>query len=180
MSKSTPTRFATCAFGALLGAALAGCGSDGSPAEDFVGAWHYRDVKSTVQCLNADPLDQPPQPNKTFAHGATSPLVDLSPSPLGLDASVVCNFAFDVGGSVATVEAAQTCAINSVDTLTIDNDDATSKPAWTFSLTSSTTAEEVVKGTIHITLPPASTGGMSTSQTCSWSLIGHLDRVSKD
>jgi len=105
---------------AALGLAVAGCGSDATSADDFVGAWHYLDEKSTVQCLNADPHEEPPAPNKIFGRGVSSALVDLSPSPLGLDSGVVCDFGFDVAGLVATTEDKQTCAIDPVDTLTID------------------------------------------------------------
>jgi hypothetical protein len=165
---------------AIAAVGLAGCGSDATSADDFVGAWHYLDEKSTVQCLNADPHEEPPAPNKIFGRGVSSALVDLSPSPLGLDSGVVCDFGFDVAGLVATTEDKQTCAIDPVDTLTIDDDATTGKPLWTFTLNSATTAEELVTGTIHITLPSSTVGGNPVQQTCAWTLVGHLARLTKD
>lgn len=155
---------------AVVGAGLAGCGADASPADDFVGTWlyDYAQTKSTVQCLNSDPLDQPPAPNKTFGRGVSAPLVDLSVSPL--DSAVFCDFEFDVAGPVATIKAGQTCTLTGGDTLTIDE--------WTFTqVNSPTTAEELVDGTIHLTLPTP-TGPQE--ETCAWSLVAHLTRIAKE
>jgi hypothetical protein len=155
----------------------AGCGNDGgaattpNAADDFVGTWLYStDTQSVLQCENGNDTNQPPQPNKTFAHGASAALVDLSESPIL--PGVFCDFAFDVSGPVATAQPNQACALTSLDNLTIDQPDGQA-PSWTFSLTSATTAEEVIKATAHF-----SVSGQPNS--CSWTLAAHLTRISKD
>jgi hypothetical protein len=163
--------------GALaLGAA--GCGDSGpdapatqaTPADDFVGTWRYLDVQSVLQCAGADPTNQPPDPNKTFAHGIGAAVVDLSPSPLLQ--GVFCDYGFDVSGAVATAQPGQTCALTSLDSLTID-EPQDQAPLWTFTLNSATTAEELATTTAHFFVAGAPT-------TCSWTLVGHLTRISKD
>jgi hypothetical protein len=165
------------ALAIVLAAALAGCGSSASgtptvasPADDFVGTWLYGDVSSLVTCPNSTPLSQLPEPNKTFAHGATADLVDLSPSPLVQGS--FCDFAFDVAGAVATARPMQTCALSPLDSLTIDQP-AGMAPAWTFTLNSPTTAEELITTTVHFSINGAPT-------PCSWILQGHLTRLTKD
>ena len=153
-----------------LTAAVAGCGADASGADDFVGTWRYLDVSSMLQCTGADPQAQPPEPNKTFARGVSSALVDLSPSPLL--SGVFCDFGFDVSGPKATAQPGQTCALTALDSLTINQPDMQA-PKWTFTLNSPTTAEELIDATAHFSISGA-------ASTCSWSLTGHLQRVSKD
>jgi hypothetical protein len=164
-------------LGALAGVG-AGCGNGSSDptttadaADDFVGTWRYDQWSSVLQCPGSSATDQPPQPNKTFARGITSALVDLSPSPL-LD-GVFCDFGFDVAFPIATAQSNQTCAVTGVDTFTIDQKAGNGPPLWTFTLNSATTAEEIVQGTLHIQ-------GTGTTETCSWNLAAHLTRVSKD
>ncbi len=160
-----------------LAALGAGCGNDGgaattaTAADDFVGTWLYStDTQSVLQCDNGNTRDQPPNPNKRLAHGVSAALVDLSESPLF--PGDFCDFAFDVSGPVATAQPNQTCALTSLDSLTIDQPDG-QPPSWTFSLTSATTAEEVIKATAHFF-----TNNQSSS--CSWTLAAHLTRISKD
>jgi hypothetical protein len=163
---------------ATLGTSFAGCGSDTSPAEGFVGTWHYDLAQSTVTC-GEDTLDQPPAPNKTFALGVATALVDLSPSPL--DSAINCDLGFDVAGPVATVKAGQVCTLTGGDTVTVDHtNDNTASPLWTFTLNSPTAAEELAMATIHFTLPGANVGDPPTETTCSYSLTAHLTRLSKD
>lgn len=162
-----------------LGALAAGCGdsnggngSSTGPADAFVGTWYYNQVQSVLQCPGADPANQLPEPNKTFAHGASAALVDLSPSPLL--PGVFCDFGFDVDstGAVATARGGQTCALTTLDSLSIDTTtDGTS--LWTFTLNSSTTAEEVVQATAHFQIA-------GQVESCYWKLAAHLTRVSKD
>jgi hypothetical protein len=163
---------------AALGASLAGCGSDTSPADGFVGTWHYDEAQSTVTC-GQDTLPQPPTPNKTFGAGIATALVDLSPS--ALDPTVNCDFGFDVAGPVATVKAGQVCALTGGDTVTVDhtNDNAAS-PLWTFTLNSPTSAEELATATIHFKFAGATADAPPTETTCAYSLIAHLTRLSKD
>jgi hypothetical protein len=163
---------------ALVLVSAAGCDDDStgsgasaltSPADDFVGTWLYGDFQSFLQCPGAEPASQPPQPNKTFARGTTSALVDLSPSPLL--PGVFCDITFDVAGPVATAQPNQTCALTALDNLTIDQPMGTS--LWTFTLNSATTAEEIVQATAHFQI----NGQLSS---CSWNMAAHLTRISKD
>ena len=161
---------------AALAASAAACGdSNGTgtttdPADDFAGTWRYAQVQSVLQCPNADPTNQLPNPNKTFAHGASAPLVDLSPSPLL--PGVFCDFGFDISNGIATAQPKQTCPLTSLDNLTID-DGADGAPLWTFTLNSASTASEVVQATVHFDINNALT-------TCTWNMVAHLTRVSKD
>jgi len=157
---------------ATVVAGLAGCGDDPIATDDYVGTWHYEEVRSSIQCPGGDPFDQPPPPNKTFARGVDASLVDLSLS--ALDDLVFCNFGYDVAGPVATVKRGQTCVLTGGDTFTVDKATDDGPPLWTFSLNSATTAEERGAATVLLSvLAP-----MDTS--CSWSFVGHLKRISKD
>jgi hypothetical protein len=165
----------------MLAAGLAGCG-EGSPATDqFVGTWLYSDTtQSVVQCFDTAPLSEPPAPNKTFARGVgASDIVDLSVSPLERPRGIICNFAFDVSGPTARARTNQTCNLNAIDVLTID-EDGDGKPLWTFSLTSATTAQELVTSTIHIFHQAENPGDPPIEETCSWSLTADLTRIAKD
>jgi hypothetical protein len=161
--------------GAGCGGGVSGSGGTGDGAGDpapFVGTWLYTDVQSVLQCPNADPTNQLPEPNKTFAHGVSAALVDLSPSPLL--PGVFCDFGFDVTqGAVATAQPNQICALTSLDSLTIDQAAGNGPPLWTFTLNSATTAEEIVQATAHFQVAGA-------PETCSWNLAAHLTRISKD
>jgi hypothetical protein len=164
-------------FGFAALAALPGCDDGGTkadsgttPADDIAGTWRYLDVSSVVQCPDSTPLSVPPDPNKVLVRGIDSALVDLSPSPLL--AGVWCDIAFDVTGPVATAQPNQVCTLTALDSFTIDQPEG-GAPLWTFTLNSATTAEELVTATIHYVL-----AGQPT--TCSWSLVGHLKRISKD
>src|SRR5450432_3573487 len=172
---SSGVRFTAFAL-AGLGAVLAGC-NDANPADAFAGDWRYDDVMSTVACPNVEALSQPPAPNKTFGRGASSALVDLSPSPLGLGNGVFCDFAFDVSGPYATIQPDQTCFVDTVDTLTIDRPDMSQPPLWSFTLNSATAAEEIAKGTVHISATGSASG---MAESCLWTLTGHLTRLTKD
>jgi hypothetical protein len=157
---------------ATVATGLAGCGDDPIATDDFVGTWHYEEVKSSIQCPDGDPFDQPPLANKTFARGVDASLVDLSLS--ALDDLVFCNFGYDVAGPVATIKRGQTCVLTGGDTFTIDDPTTGGPPLWTFTLNSATTAEELGSATIHLSVvTPLDTA-------CSWSFVGHLKRVSKD
>jgi hypothetical protein len=176
-ARSTVNRGFAGALGATLAAVAtlaAGCGDSGTsggPADEFVGTWYYNDVQSVLQCPNADPTNQLPEPNKTFAHGASAPLVDLSPSPLL--PGIFCDFTFDVQNAVATAQPNQSCALTSLDNLTIDQAPNNGPPLWTFTLNSATTAEEIVQATAHFLVA-------GQQETCAWNLAAHLTRVSKD
>lgn len=179
----SPTGFPSLAglgcVAALMVAGLAGCGEDTTAADQYVGTWRYDDAQSTVQCVGTDPIAQPPAANKVFGRGLGAEIVDLTISPLERDRGVTCDFVFDVSGPVATIRAGQVCALNSIDTLTIDQD-GDGKPQWTFSLTGPTKAEEIAASTIHIIQPPKTVGDPPTEELCSWSLVAHLTRISKD
>jgi hypothetical protein len=160
---------------AALAAAGAGCGSSDKsgttdPTDDFVGSWRYAQVQSVLQCANADPTNQLPEPNKTFARGISAALVDLSPSPLL--PGVFCDFGFDISNGIATAQPNQTCALTMLDSLTIDVG-ADGSPLWTFTLTSPSTASEVVQATAHFQIS-------GQPSTCSWNLVANLTRISKD
>jgi hypothetical protein len=178
------TRRGLSTIAALCGAAAlaAGCGEDsGGPADQYAGVWRYDDAQSVVQCLDADPLSQPPLANKTWARGIGAEIVDLSVIPLEKSRGVTCDFAFDVTGPKARIRPDQTCQLNSIDVLTIDPDPAAEgKPAWTFTLNAATKAEEIVTSTIHIFQPSTTPGAPPVETTCAWSMIAHLTRISKD
>jgi hypothetical protein len=160
---------------AALAAIGAGCGSSGGgtstdPADDFAGTWRYDKVQSVLQCQNADPTNQPPEPNKTLARGVSATLVDLSPSPLL--PGVFCDFGFDVSNGIATAQPNQTCPLTMLDSLTIDVGTDNS-PLWTITLNSPTTASEIVQATAHFQIA-------GQPSTCSWNLVANLIRISKD
>jgi hypothetical protein len=178
-ARSTVTRRSAAPLAAVAlacGALAVGCGDSKSgttdPSDAFVGTWLYGDTQSVLQCPGADPTNQFPEPNKTFAHGISAPLVDLSPSPLL--SGVFCDFAFDVdaSGVVATAQPGQTCALTSLDNISVDQS-ASGASLWTFSLNSATTAEEVVQATAHFQIA-------GKIESCTWNLLAHLTRVSKD
>jgi hypothetical protein len=176
-ARSTVNRGFAGALGAALAAVAtlaAGCGDtspSGSPADDFVGTWFYNEVlESVVQCPNADPLIEPPDPNKIFAHGTFAPLVDLSPSPIL--PGVFCDLGFSVSNGIATAVPDQTCALTALDNFTIDVG-ADGAPLWTVTLNGPTSATEVAQATVHF-------NQSGKASTCSWNLAAHLTRVSKD
>jgi len=179
-ARSTVTRGSAAAPAALalaFAALAAGCGdsktgASSDPADAFVGTWLYSDATSVLQCPGADPTNQLPEPNKTFAHGISAALVDLSPSPLL--SGVFCDFAFDVDGTgvVATARPGQTCALTPLDNVSVDSA-ADNTSLWTFTLNSATTAEEVVQATAHFQIA-------GKIESCSWMMAAHLTRVSKD
>jgi hypothetical protein len=144
---------------ALSALTLAGCGdSDEDPVEAFVGTWVYADAVGTAACPGHEPLDETPVGNKLFARGIAHPLVDLT--PLTLDRTIVCDFGFDVAGTVATGIVGQGCALRGGDLFTLTS--------WTFGLLSPTTAEEVAAADI------------SSDPNCTYTMMAHLTRVSKD
>jgi hypothetical protein len=179
-ARSTVTRggarWSAGALGAVVAAlatVAAGCGDSGTsadPADDFVGTWLYNDFQSSEQCPG-NMLNTPPNPNKTFAHGVSAALVDLSESPLL--PGVFCDFTFDVNGPIATAHPGQTCALTPLDSVSIDQPDPNAPPLWTFTLNSASTASEVVQATVHFDINNALT-------TCTWNMVAHLTRVSKD
>jgi hypothetical protein len=160
-----------------VGGLGAGCDSQGAtadPAASFVGTWRYDMVTSVVQCPSSVPTNVPPNPNKTLARGATTALVDLSQSPL-LE-GVFCDFGFDVNAeaTIATAHPGQTCVFpGGLDNITIDEPTDGSTRLWTFTLTSATTADELIQATTHDVIAGA-------VQSCVWTLQGKLTRVSKD
>ena len=161
---------------AALAASAAACGdSNGTgtttdPADDVAGTWRYAQVQSVLQCPNADPTNQLPEPNKTLARGVSAALVDLSPSPLL--PGVFCDFGFDISNGIATAQPKQTCPLTSLDNLTIDVG-ADGAPLWTITLNSPSTASEVVQATAHFQVA-------GQPESCSWNLTAALTRVSKD
>ncbi len=156
----------------LVATGLAGCGDDPFATDDYVGIWHYEEAKSSIQCPTGAPFEQPPPPNKTLARGVDASLVDLSTS--ALDALVFCNLGYDLAGPVATVKRGQTCVLTGGDTVTVDTSANGGPPLWTFTLNSATTAEELGLATVHLSVVTP----MDTA--CSWSMVGHLKRVSQD
>jgi hypothetical protein len=177
-SRALPSVTGAIAIALTLAGLAAGCGDSNSattdPAAAFAGTWSYDPAQesSVLQCPGADATNQLPDPNKTLARGISSALVDLSPSPLL--PGVFCNFVFDIdaSGAIATAHAGQTCALTSLDNLSLDTAmDGTS--LWTFTLTSATTAEELVQATAHFQIA-------GQIQSCSWNLKAHLTRVSKE
>jgi hypothetical protein len=159
---------------AALGAALGGCGDSTStdPADAFVGTWHYDQSTGSIVCPNSDPIDEAPIGNKTFGLGVSAPLVDLTPSPF--DPATFCNTDFDISasGAVATARTDASCTVTGGDVVTIG--------AWTFSLTSATTAVEKAAATIHITMSPVAPATTPTTSTCAFTSMAVLTRVAKD
>ncbi|HEX4404343.1 MAG TPA: hypothetical protein VH560_05920 [Polyangia bacterium] len=160
---------------AMLGMALAGCGdstptTEVDPADAFVGTWHYDQSTGAINCPMADVIAASPTGNKTFAPGATAALVDLTPSPV--DPMTICNTYFDVAGPVATAHTDVGCTITGGDVVTID--------AWTFSLTSATSAKEVASATLHITTAAVAPATTPTTTTCAFNSMALLTRVAKD
>jgi hypothetical protein len=152
---------------ALLALTAAGCGdSDEDPVEAFVGTWAYSsEAVGSADCPGHASLDETPTGNKVFGRGiavagsgVAHPLVDLT--PLTLDRDIVCDFTFDVAGTVATGVAGQGCALRGGDLFTLTS--------WTFKLLSATTAEEVAAADI------------ASDPNCTYTMMAHLTRVSKD
>jgi hypothetical protein len=159
---------------AVLGVALGGCGDSASadPADAFVGTWQYDQSTGAITCPGSDPIDEAPIGNKTFGLGVSAPLVDLTASPV--DPATFCNTEFDISpsGAVATARTDASCTVTGGDTVTVD--------AWTFSLTSATTAEEKAAATIHITLSAVAPATTPTTTTCAFTSMALLTRVAKD
>ncbi len=145
---------------ASLALVLAGCGDSAEdPIEDFVGTWVYSsELSGSAACTGIASLDEKPTGNKTFVRGIAHSLVDLT--PLTLDGSVRCNFAFDVAGTVATGVPGQGCALRGGDLFTLTS--------WTFKLLSPTTAEEVAAADI------------ASTPNCTYTMMARLTRISKD
>jgi hypothetical protein len=160
---------------ALMGFVLAGCGDSTptavvDPADAFVGAWHYDQSSGAITCPMSDPIPASPTGNKTFAPGATAALVDLTPTPI--DPMTICNTEFDISGPVATAHTDVGCTITGGDVVTVDS--------WTFSLTSATTAKEVVAESLHITTAPVPPATMPMTKVCAFNSMALLTRVAKD
>jgi hypothetical protein len=172
----------TCLLGLAL--ATAGCGSEGTPAGPgaaFVGSWLYGQATGSLTCADGA-IDETPGGNKELATGVEDgTVVDLSRSVL--DSAINCDFAFDVKGPVATARTDQTCAMTGgLDVLSFKpaSDTKPKDDAWTFTLLSPTTAEEVVQMTLTMTTPSPDIGGQPTSVDCLLEIAAHLRRVSKD
>jgi hypothetical protein len=152
---------------AALALTLAGCGdSSQDPAEAFIGSWIYSsEASGSAACPGTDALGETPTGNKTFARGISYALVDLT--PLTLDRNVVCDYGFDVAGTIATGVPGQGCALRGGDLFTLTS--------WTFKLLSATTAEELASAEISSTIP-----GQTTATICLYTMMAHLTRVSKD
>lgn len=145
---------------ASLALVLAGCGDSAEdPVEGFVGTWAYSsDATGSAACVGIAALDETPTGNKIFARGIEHSLVDLT--PLTLDKSIVCDYGFDVVGTVATGVVGQGCALRGGDLFTLTS--------WTFKLLSPTTAEEVASADI------------ASTPNCTYTMMAHLTRKSKD
>ena len=172
VTMSTRARFAPLAALALLGVVLGGCGDTTTvdPADAFVGTWHYDQSTGAIMCPLADPIDEAPIGNKTFGYGVEAPLVDLTASPV--DPATFCNTYFDISGPVATARTDASCTITGGDIVTVDS--------WTFSLTSATTAKEVVAESLHITTAPVPPATMPMTKVCAFNSMALLTRVAKD
>ncbi len=137
-----------------VSATAAGCGGDGSDLAQFTGTWQYTQSMGTLSCPGAADQTGILGTTKLWDSGVTSDLVDMSPSVL--DPTTQCFYTFDVKNKVATLQANQTtCAITDGVGDHVADETPTS---WTFTLTSATTADEVLTTSI----PPCTLTGMAT------------------
>jgi hypothetical protein len=161
---------------ALLAGAAAGCGSNGgigSGIAQFAGSWHYDEARGVLACGD-DKLDESPLGNKTLAAGVSADLVDLSESPI--DSAIFCNFGFDVAGPVASIVPDQTCKLTGgIAELSFGANDL-----WTITLNGPTKAEEMARVTLTVTQPGPNVGDPPQISLCSFELVAHLTKVSKD
>jgi hypothetical protein len=119
--------------------AAAGCGgSSSNNLEQFTGTWKYTQSLGTLSCTGQADQQGLLGSSKLWAQGVSSDLVDLSPSIF--DPTTQCFYAFDVKGKVATIQPGQTCNFSDGAGGLIDETPTT----WTFTLTSATTADEVL------------------------------------
>jgi hypothetical protein len=131
----------------------ASCGGDGNDLAQFTGTWQYTDSQGTLSCPGSADQMGTLGSTKLWQGGVSSDLVDMSPAVL--DRSTQCFYMFDIKDKVASVKAGQTCVI----TDGIGDPIADETPsAWTFTLTSATTAEEVLTTSV----PPCTLTGMAT------------------
>ncbi len=137
----------------LLTVAAGGCGGSSNDLAQFTGTWQYTQSMGTLSCPGSADQTGLLGNTKLWDTGVTSDLVDMTPAIL--DPTVQCFYAFDVKDKVATIQAAQTCAITDGAGTQVATESPT---AWTFTLTSATTADEVLTTSI----PPCTLTGMAT------------------
>jgi hypothetical protein len=151
---------------ALLSVAVAaaGCGggdsnspgtTDAHAAElaQFTGTWQYTQSMGTLSCPGSADSSGLLGTTKQWDSGVTSDLVDMTPAIL--DFTVQCFYTFDVNSKVATIQPGQSCGITDGAGTQVATETPTS---WTFTLTSATTADEVLTTSI----PPCTLSGMAT------------------
>jgi hypothetical protein len=127
-------------------ATAAGCGGSGNDLDQFVGTWMYTQSQGVLSCQGQ--TDQMGMLGNSMQWGlgvSSHDLVDLTPSLF--DAGTQCFYQFDVRDKVATIVPAQTCNFSDGLGGLIEEDPS----AWTFTLTSATTADEMFMTTIATT-----------------------------
>ena len=136
-----------------VSATAAGCGGDGNDLVQFTGTWKYTEAMGTLTCPGSPDQTGGLGTTKVWNQGPTSDLVDMTPALF--DPTTQCFYTFDVKGKVATIHPGQTCSLtDGFGGPLVDEAPA----SWTFTLTSATTADEV----LNTSLPPCTLMAMAT------------------
>jgi hypothetical protein len=155
MAKTMSGTFWMSGLVGLVALAALGCGDEKNPAE-FVGTWNYTSSDARLSCPNEPDTAVQLPATKRWGGGVKSDLVDLSSS---------CNYRFDIGGKVATIQKDQTCRFDD------GGGTATEAPnSWLFTLNSATTAEEMAATVITF----------SDGTPCTFTVKSSLEKISKD
>jgi hypothetical protein len=131
----------------------AGCGGSSNDLTQFTGTWQYTQSMGTLSCTGSPDSTGLLGITKQWDTGVTSDLVDMTPALF--DPTTQCFYAFDVKDKVATIQPGQTCGLTDGLGTQVGTETPTT---WTFTLTSSTTADEVLATSI----PPCTLTGMAT------------------
>ncbi len=148
----------------IASVAAAGCGggssnnnssTDAHAAElaQFTGTWQYTQSMGTLSCPGSADSSGLLGTTKQWDSGVTSDLVDMSPAIL--DFTVQCFYTFAVNDKIATIMPGQSCGITDGAGTQVATETPTS---WTFTLTSATTADEMLATSI----PPCTLTGIAT------------------
>lgn len=147
----------------LLGAILAGCGSNGAymgpppdagdPVAAWLGTWSTAAETTTVTCPGQPAASSANPSSESFARGTSSPLVLTTPG---------CLIMMDENGTTATARPGQSCTdAASGAVLSIGS--------WTFS----------IGGVENVTGTVATTDSAGNPVTCSFGVSGSFARVSQ-
>lgn len=151
-------------------ASAIGCGGSSSSDSRFLGTWKITQASADVSCDDGTSGTFTPTGNLEFAPGTSSAIVAISPAEL--DPASFCDFGFDVKGAVATIQANQTCVLQSFSVGTGAGEAVFSPTSWQFSITGPDAGEEM--GTATITLPLLDSTGTQLLGTTLCQYTGHM------